>query len=142
MRSRHCPVVGVGADGGPAEKPIVDEAIQHAKLVYAKNADHPGALHYLIHAYDHPERAPQGLEVARAYAKTAPASEHALHMPSHIFVQLGLWDDAIASNKAAWAASRADVERRNVSPSETTSQPGLAAVRVSQQGQLRCTRVD
>ena len=63
--------------------------------------DHPGVAHYLIHAADRPEFAPQGLEAARRYAAIAPDSAHALHMPSHIFVRLGLWQDSIASNIAA-----------------------------------------
>ena len=63
--------------------------------------DHPGVAHYLIHATDRPEFAPQGLEAARRYAAIAPDSAHALHMPSHIFVRLGLWQDSISSNFAA-----------------------------------------
>ena len=63
--------------------------------------DHPGVAHYLIHAADRPEFAPQGLAAARRYAAIAPDSAHALHMPSHIFVRLGLWQDSIASNIAA-----------------------------------------
>ena len=63
--------------------------------------DHPGVAHYLIHAADRPEFAPQGLEAARRYAAIAPDSAHALHMPSHIFVRLGLWQDSIVSNIAA-----------------------------------------
>jgi hypothetical protein len=63
--------------------------------------DHPGVAHYLIHAADRPEFASQGLEAARRYAAIAPDSAHALHMPSHIFVRLGRWQDSIASNIAA-----------------------------------------
>jgi hypothetical protein len=63
--------------------------------------DHPGVAHYLIHAADRPEFAPQGLEAARRYAAIAPDSAHALHMPSHIFIRLGLWQDSITSNIAA-----------------------------------------
>jgi tetratricopeptide (TPR) repeat protein len=65
----------------------------------------PGAAHYLIHATDTPEFAPQGLDAARAYAKIAPDSSHALHMPSHIFVRLGLWQETIDSNLAASASA-------------------------------------
>ena len=64
--------------------------------VYRSQPDHPGAAHYLIHAYDSAELAPQGLAAARAYSKIAPYAPHALHMPSHIFTRLGLWDDSIA----------------------------------------------
>jgi tetratricopeptide (TPR) repeat protein len=66
---------------------------------------HPGIPHYLIHAYDNAELAPQGIESARAYAQIAPSAPHALHMPSHIFTRLGLWDDSIASNLAARKAA-------------------------------------
>jgi hypothetical protein len=66
--------------------------------------DHPGVAHYLIHATDKPEFAAQGLEAARRYAAIAPDSAHALHMPSHIFVRLGLWQDSITSNIAANAS--------------------------------------
>ena len=67
--------------------------------------EHPGIPHYLIHAYDNAELAPQGLAAARAYSQIAPSAPHALHMPSHIFTRLGLWDDSIASNLAAKAAA-------------------------------------
>jgi tetratricopeptide (TPR) repeat protein len=63
--------------------------------------DHPGVAHYLIHATDRPEFAAQGLAAARRYAAIAPDSAHALHMPSHIFIRLGLWQDSITSNLAA-----------------------------------------
>ncbi len=65
---------------------------------------HPGVAHYLIHAADRPEFAAQGLEAARRYAAIAPDSAHAIHMPSHIFVRLGLWQDSITSNIAANAS--------------------------------------
>jgi len=67
--------------------------------------EHPGIPHYLIHAYDNAELAPKGLPAARAYAQIAPSAPHALHMPSHIFTRLGLWDDSIASNLAAREAA-------------------------------------
>jgi hypothetical protein len=75
--------------------------------IYRTQPDHPGAAHYLIHAYDSAELAPRGLAAARAYSKIAPSAPHALHMPSHIFTRLGLWDDSIASNQAARTAARA-----------------------------------
>jgi hypothetical protein len=73
--------------------------------VYERNPQHPGALHYLIHVYDTPTFAARGLKAALAYAKIAPASPHALHMPSHIFRHLGMWDEVAASNDAAYKAS-------------------------------------
>lgn len=63
--------------------------------------EHPGVAHYIIHSYDYPELAPQALTAARVYASLAPGSPHALHMPSHIFTRLGLWDESIASNLAS-----------------------------------------
>ena len=68
--------------------------------------DHPGITHYIIHACDSSELAPRGLPAARKYAQIAPSSPHALHMPSHIFTRLGLWQDSIASNLAAGNAAR------------------------------------
>jgi hypothetical protein len=88
------------------------ESAAVAEEVFAKNPRHPGAAHYLIHAYDDPVHAPLGLRAARVYAEIAPAAHHALHMPSHIFVQLGMWDEAAAANRAAWEASVAWTERR------------------------------
>lgn len=75
--------------------------------IWRRQPQHPGVPHYLIHAYDSAELAPRGLAAARAYSKIAPAAPHALHMPSHIFTRLGLWDDSIASNIAARAAAHA-----------------------------------
>jgi tetratricopeptide (TPR) repeat protein len=71
----------------------------------ARNPNHPGALHYLIHTFDDPVNAPRALDAARRYAKVAPEATHALHMPAHIFVQLGEWKDAAASDAAAYRAS-------------------------------------
>jgi hypothetical protein len=74
--------------------------------IWKRLPDHPGVPHYLIHAYDSAELASLGLPAARLYAKIAPSAPHALHMPSHIFTRLGLWDDTIASNIAARDAAR------------------------------------
>jgi hypothetical protein len=71
---------------------------------FAKEPGHPGLAHYLIHATDTPELAPLGLQAARRYAKIAPGSAHALHMPSHIFTRLGLWQESIDSNIVSAAA--------------------------------------
>src|SRR5437667_2827469 len=73
--------------------------------VLAKHPNHPGAMHYLIHACDNPGMAGAGLAVARRYASIAPSSPHALHMPSHIFARLGMWQEDIASNLASKAAA-------------------------------------
>ena len=75
--------------------------------IFAKYPDNPGAAHYLIHATDVRELAPEGLAAARVYAKIAPQSAHALHMPSHIFRRLGMWQEVIDSNLASAAAAAA-----------------------------------
>ena len=77
---------------------------------------HPGALHYLLHNYDDPQHARLALAEARTYARVAPESSHALHMPSHIFLQLGLWHDAARSDQAAFAASEKWIKRKDLDP--------------------------
>jgi Putative Zn-dependent protease, contains TPR repeats len=79
--------------------------------ILAQNPEHPGALHYAIHCYDDPVHAPLGLRAARVYAKVAPESSHALHMPSHIFFAMGMWDDAARSNEDAFRASERSAQR-------------------------------
>jgi tetratricopeptide (TPR) repeat protein len=74
--------------------------------VFRAQPDHPGVAHYIIHAYDYPALADGALDAARRYAKLAPDSPHALHMPSHIFTRLGLWDDVIATNREVVVAAR------------------------------------
>jgi tetratricopeptide (TPR) repeat protein len=83
--------------------------------VFEHNPKHPGAAHYLIHAYDTPELAKLALPYARAYAKLAPAAFHARHMPAHIFSRLGMWADAIASCQSAWDVSVAAAKREKLS---------------------------
>jgi tetratricopeptide (TPR) repeat protein len=84
--------------------------------VLKAHPDHPGALHYLVHDYDDPEHASRGLAAARRLAAAAPESSHARHMPSHIFLQLGMWRDAAASDRAAFDASVAWADRRHFGP--------------------------
>lgn len=76
-----------------------------AQKVFAENPKHPGAAHFIIHAFDDPDHAPLALPASRAYAGIAPSAAHALHMPSHIFIQLGMWPDARTSNIAAYKAA-------------------------------------
>jgi tetratricopeptide (TPR) repeat protein len=76
-----------------------------------KEPQHPGIVHYLIHAYDYPPLATMALPAARAYVKIAPSSPHALHMPSHIFTRLGLWSESIDTNLASAEAARRLVGR-------------------------------
>ena len=87
------------------------------ETLFDQAPNHPGVLHYLIHAYDDPTHAVLGMRPAKIYAGVAPAAPHALHMPSHIFVQLGQWDGVAASNEDAYAASIAWVEQRGHSVS-------------------------
>jgi tetratricopeptide (TPR) repeat protein len=86
-------------------------AIAILQPLLQSNPDHPGVAHYMIHATDTPELASLGLEAARRYSKIAPDSSHAIHMPSHIFVRLGLWQESIASNIAAQASGRRAAEK-------------------------------
>jgi hypothetical protein len=91
------------ANASPADKTHAKQK-QAADLLESLDRSypqHPGIPHYLIHAYDNAELAPRGLPAARAYSQIAPSAPHALHMPSHIFTRLGLWEDSISSNAAA-----------------------------------------
>jgi len=91
----------------PTDKSYANQkkAAEILERVFTDNPNHPGAAHYIIHAFDSPALAPLALNAARSYAKIAPAAPHALHMPSHIFTRLGEWDDSIASNRASAAAA-------------------------------------
>ncbi len=86
--------------------------------VYARNPQHPGAAHYLIHSYDDPIHAPLGLRFADAYSKIAPAASHALHMPSHIYFALGMWDEAVAVNERSYQAADARVAQKSLGVDE------------------------
>jgi tetratricopeptide (TPR) repeat protein len=95
-----------------AAEPPSDTSLQYAKKavgllngVLATDPEHPGVAHYLIHACDNPVMAQEGLGAAKRYAMIAPSSPHALHMPSHIFARLGLWQEDISSNLAAVASA-------------------------------------
>ena len=94
------------------ERETKSAAILNAVL--ARVPDHPGVAHYLIHSFDYPSLAHLAVPAARRYASIAPASAHAQHMPSHIFTRLGLWDEAIQSNKAAEAAARSYASSRGM----------------------------
>jgi tetratricopeptide (TPR) repeat protein len=85
-----------------------------AQGVFKNNPDHPGAAHYIIHAFDDPQHAIIALGAARRYSEIAPAAHHARHMPSHIFLQLGMWPEAASSNESAWAVSDEWVKRKGL----------------------------
>jgi hypothetical protein len=87
-------------------QPKRKEAAAILEKLFLLEPNHPGIAHYLIHTYDYPGMAELGLPAARRYAEIAPSASHALHMPSHIFARLGLWQEDIYSNLASVAASR------------------------------------
>ena len=101
--------VALLSNASPADKTHAKQkqAIGILAPLFHAHPDHPGLAHYLIHASDSAELASQGLPAARAYARIAPSAPHALHMPSHIFTRLGLWDDSITSNLASKQSAHA-----------------------------------
>ena len=84
--------------------------------VYSRNPNHPGVLHYLVHCYDDPRYASLGRQAADRYGQVAPDSAHALHMPSHIYLDLGMWKEFVHVNEASWVASLDRVRRNNLGP--------------------------
>jgi len=93
----------LSANFNPADKKYTNQ-LKAAKIlepIFKAQPEHPGAAHYLIHSYDYPPIAAQGLKAARRYSKIAPDAPHALHMPSHIFTRVGAWKDSIESNRAS-----------------------------------------
>lgn len=88
------------------------------ETLWQKNPNHPGVAHYLIHSYDYSSLAERALPAARAYSSIAPWVPHALHMPSHIYTRLGMWDEAIAANRDSAAASRAYAAKRHRTATE------------------------
>jgi tetratricopeptide (TPR) repeat protein len=105
-------ILGTATQG--RDLPTYMRAAAVAEEVLERAPEHPGALHYAIHSYDDPTHAPLGLRMARRYGVVAAAAEHALHMPSHIYVALGMWDDSVASNVAAAAAADARRARKSL----------------------------
>jgi tetratricopeptide (TPR) repeat protein len=87
------------------------KAAEILNRVLPQEPNHPGVAHYVIHSFDYPQLAELALPAARSYAKIAPSSPHALHMPTHIFTRLGLWQESIQSNAASAASARALVAR-------------------------------
>lgn len=103
-------ILGTAPPADPAHL-LQKQAAEILSSWLPKLPNHPGITHYSIHAFDSPELAYLGLDAARRYARIAPASGHALHMPSHVFVRLGLWPEAIASNRDAAAAEHGIAQR-------------------------------
>jgi Tfp pilus assembly protein PilF len=82
------------------------KAARMLEPIFVKMPEHPGVAHYIIHSYDYPPLAKQGLEAAKRYSKIAPDAAHALHMPSHIFTRVGYWKDSVESNRASVTAAK------------------------------------
>jgi tetratricopeptide (TPR) repeat protein len=100
--------LALNATALPTDKTYANQKKAGAILekIFVEQPDHPGVAHYIIHSYDNPSLASRALPAARSYAKIAPSVPHALHMPSHIFTQLGLWQESIESNRASAAAAK------------------------------------
>jgi tetratricopeptide (TPR) repeat protein len=108
---------------GVYDDPRLERAGAAAERALALNPKHPGAAHAVIHAYDDRERAPRALEAAKTYAAIAWSSSHARHMPAHVFVQLGRWAEAVASDEAAWEAAVSHASERGLSASQRDYHP-------------------
>lgn len=108
--------LALNAAADPADKTFTKQKKAGSILnsIYPNEPGHPGIVHYIIHSYDSPELASLGLEAARKYAKVAPYSAHALHMPSHIFTRLGLWDDDINSNLNSISSAKCYAETAGI----------------------------
>ena len=108
--------LALNATADPTDKsyPNQRKAGDILKKLSASHPDHPGIIHYIIHTYDNPDLAEIALPEARKYASVAPASAHAQHMPSHIFIRLGLWDEAISSNVASVNSARCYAEKASL----------------------------
>jgi len=127
----------LGLNQGDRDIPTYQRAGAIAARVFARNPEHPGAAHYVIHAYDDPAHAQRGLDAARAYSRIAPDAPHALHMTSHIFLALGLWDDVVAANESAVHAIHAASERRGAPPRACGHYPEWLEYGYLQQGRVK-----
>lgn len=108
--------LAIVAAADPTDKTFARQKKAGALLgaLYPSEPNHPGIIHYLIHTYDYPGIAIMALDAARRYASVAPSSAHALHMPSHIFTRLGLWDECISSNITSVDAARCYAEASGI----------------------------
>jgi len=96
--------------------PAEIRSLNIAESVFHKNPRHPGAVHYMIHAYDDPKHAIRALPAARIYGSLASAAPHAQHMPSHIFMALGMWPEVVQANELSWASSEERIRRKGLGP--------------------------
>lgn len=100
------------------DQEYLDKSAEVAAGIINENPTHPGGLHYMIHANDDPKYAQMAIDAADKYAKVAPDAAHALHMPSHIYVALGMWNEVVSSNTESYAASLARIERKDLDGTE------------------------
>ena len=120
----------------PADKKYTNQlrAAQTLEPIFTKQPEHPGVAHYLIHSYDYPPLAPQGLDAARRYATIAPDATHAQHMPSHIFTRVGYWRDSVESNRQS---ARIDADQHGEQPARLRLHGLRAAAARAGQGRRR-----
>lgn len=128
----------LGAVHDGRDDTIYEKGARIAKGIIEENPNHPGALHYLIHSYDDPNHAHLALQAANSYAVVAPDASHALHMPSHIYVAMGMWDEVISSNENSYQASLNRMERKNLG----NDARGYHAYHWLQYGQLQKENLD
>lgn len=128
----------VGAPRGDKTHADQRHCIALLQPLFGEMPNHPGVAHYIIHCSDNPEMAKGGLEAARKYAQIAPASAHATHMPSHIFAELGLWDEMAESNRVSLRAAEQD---KDASPCETVGNAlhamSYLVIALAESGQLK-----
>ena len=108
--------LALNAAADPTDKTFQNQkkAVDILSAIFVNEPDHPGVAHYIIHNYDYPELAELALPAAKRYASIAPASAHAQHMPSHIFIRLGLWDESIRSNKNSVEAAQCHAQNSGI----------------------------
>jgi tetratricopeptide (TPR) repeat protein len=127
----------LGLSQGQRNIPTYMRAGAIAQDVFAHHPDHPGAAHYVIHAFDDPVHAPLGLTAARAWGPLAPDAGHAQHMTSHIFLALGLWDDVVRANEAATGVVNRQRARRGAPAAGCGHYSEWLAYGYQQQGRIR-----
>ena len=144
----------MGLSQGLRNVPSYMRAGAIAQAIFEKHPDHPGAAHYVIHAFDDPAHAPLGLRAAQAYSKIAPSAGHAQHMTTHIFLALGMWPEVVKQNEVAQEASIGSADRSRWFAGHYTSWLGYALLQegrfddarahlvLVQQNQGRSTRPD
>ncbi|MFK7934698.1 MAG: hypothetical protein AB8G22_14400 [Saprospiraceae bacterium] len=104
----------LGASRNGRDDELYNQSARIVQGIIKENPKHPGALHYLIHSFDDPDHAAMAKNAADSYSKVAPDAAHALHMPSHIYVALGDWDNVVTCNVASWNASIKRMQRKEL----------------------------